>query len=60
MWQTRAAHLENEFKQLTAGESRPETDQEPSRVDAEGPHLLQESEPAPTGVLAWWRRLWGG
>jgi len=59
MWQTRAAHLENELKQLTAGTSEPETDQEPARMDPEQPRAPQASETASTGVLAWWKRLWG-
>lgn len=54
VWQTRAAHLENQLKQLTAGNVAPE----PNTVDAEGPQLLQERDPAPTGVLAWWKRFW--
>ena len=33
----------------TTPETSPETGESP-----------QTSEPAPTGVLAWWRRLWGG
>jgi len=59
MWQTRAAHLENELKQLTAGNVVPENAPEPNTVAAEGPQVLQERDPAPTGVLAWWKRLWG-
>ena len=53
MWQTRAAHLENELKQLTAGNVTPGN-------APEAPESPQESDPAPTGVLAWWKRLWGG
>ena len=60
MWQTRAAHLENQLKQLSAGTTDSDIEPEPNTVDAEGPQLLQESDPAPTGVLAWWKRLWGG
>jgi len=60
MWQTRAAHLENELKQLTAGTTDLDTEPEPNTVDTEGPQLLQESAPAQTGVLAWWKRFWGG
>jgi hypothetical protein len=59
MWQTRAAHLENELKQLTAGETPAESLHNPGTIDPEGPQMLQESDPAPTGVLAWWKRLWG-
>jgi len=59
MWQTRAAHLENQLKQLTAGTTDSDTEPEPNTVDAEAPQLLQASDPAPTGVLAWWKRLWG-
>jgi len=50
MWQTRAAHLENELKQLSAG-----TTSETSPEAVESP---QTSDPAPTGVLAWWKRFW--
>lgn len=60
MWQTRAAHLENQLLQLTAGTTDSDTEPEPNTVDAEGPQLLQESDPVPTGLLAWWKRLWGG
>jgi hypothetical protein len=33
-----------------------------SKVEAphEAPESPQTSDPAPTGVLAWWKRLWGG
>jgi len=60
IWQVRARQAEDQLKALTAGPSEPEADQEPSRIDAEAPQLLQESEPAPTGVLAWLKRWWGG
>jgi len=60
MWQIRARQAEEQLKQLTAGNVAPETDQEPGRIDPEAPQVLQESDPAPTGVLAWWKRLWGG
>jgi len=59
MWQTRAAHLENELKQLTAGNVAPENAQEATHDDAKGPQLLLENDPVPTGLLAWWKRLWG-
>ncbi len=51
LWQTRAAHLENELKQLTAGTSEPE-------ATSETPESPQTSEPMLTGVVAWLRRLW--
>jgi hypothetical protein len=60
MWQTRAAHLENQLLQLTAGNVAPDNTPEADTVDADGPQLPQESEPAPTGVLAWLKRMWGG
>ena len=60
MWQTRAAHLENQLKQLTAGTTGSDIEPEPNTVDPDGLQLLQKGDPAPTGVLAWWRRLWGG
>lgn len=53
MWQTRAAHLENQLKQLTAGNVMPEN-------APEGVESPQANDPAPTGVLAWWKRLWAG
>jgi len=59
MWQTRAAHLENQLKQLTAGNVAPENAQEATHDDAKGPQLLLENDPVPTGLLAWWKRLWG-
>ena len=53
MWQTRAAHLENELKQLTAGNVAPETSPEAG----ESP---QTNEPAPTGVLHGGVGCWAG
>lgn len=60
IWQVRARQAEEQLKQLTAGNVAPESAPEPNTVDAEGPQLLQESDPAPTGLVAWWKRLWGG
>ena len=60
MWQIRARQAEEQLKQLTAGNVVPENAPETNTVDAEGPQLLQERDPAPTGVWAWWKRLWGG
>jgi len=59
MWQVRARQAEEQLKQLTAGTTDSDIEPEPNTVDAEGPQLLQESDPGPTGVLAWWKRLWG-
>jgi hypothetical protein len=53
MWQTRAAHLEDRLKQLTAGETSPGTVPEP-------PGSPQTSE---AGLLGFWdrvRRFWSG
>ena len=58
MWQIRARQAEEQLKQLTAGTTDLDTEPEPNTVDAEGPQLLQESDPGPTGVLAWWKRFW--
>jgi len=60
MWQIRVRQAEEQLKQLTAGTTDSDTEPEPNTVDTEGPQLLQESDPEPTGVLAWWKRLWGG
>ena len=51
---------EEQLKQLTAGTTDSDIEPKPNTVDAEGTQLLQESDPGPTGVLAWWQRLWGG
>ena len=56
MWQI----AEEQLLQLLADTSEPETHEEPGRRDAEAPQLLQESDLAPTGVLVWRKRLWGG
>jgi len=60
VWQERARTLEQRLLQLTAGTTDSDSEPEPNTVDAEGPQLLQERDPAPTGVWAWWQRLWGG
>ena len=60
MWQIRARQAEEQLKQLTAGKTPAESLHNPGTIDPEGPQLLQESEPAPTGIAAWFRRLWGG
>ena len=60
IWQVRARQAEDQLKQLTAGETPAESLHNPGTIDPEGPQLLQESEPAPTGIAAWFRRLWGG
>ena len=60
IWQVRARQAEEQLLQLTAGELESEREPEPNTVDAEGLQLLQASDPGPTGVLAWWRRLWTG
>jgi len=53
MWQTRAAHLENQLKQLTAGNVAPESAPEAG----ESP---QTSETEPHGFWERVRRLWSG
>jgi len=55
----RVRQEEEWLKQLTAGNVVPDNAPEANTVDAEGPQRLQASDPAPTGVLAWWKRLWG-
>ncbi len=60
IWQVRARQAEEQLKQLTAGTTDSDIEPQPNTVDAEGPQLLQESDPAPTGFGAWWKRLWGG
>jgi excisionase family DNA binding protein len=56
MWQTRAAHLENELKQLTAGETQPQAEPEPATVSPGSP---ESDRTEPSGIRAWWKRLWG-
>lgn len=53
VWQIRARQAEDQLKQLTAGPIESET--LPEAIESP-----QTSDPAPTGVLAWWKRLWGG
>jgi len=53
MWQTRAAHLENQLKQLSAGESEPET---PSEAGGSS----QTSDTEPHGFWDRVRRFWSG
>jgi hypothetical protein len=53
MWQIRARQAEEQLKVLTAGETPPET----------SPEALESppaNDPAPTGLGAWWKRLWRG
>jgi hypothetical protein len=52
MWQTRAAHLEDQLKQLTAGETPPTT-------SAEAPESPRSDDQPLQGLRTWWRRLWG-
>ncbi len=59
IWQVRARQAEEQLKQLMAGNVVSDNAPQSNTVDAEGPQLLQESDPGPTGVLAWWKRLWG-
>jgi len=59
MWQIRARQAEEQLKQLMAGNVVSDNAPQSNTVDAERPQLLQESDPGPTGVLAWWKRLWG-
>jgi excisionase family DNA binding protein len=48
MWQTRAAHLENEIKQLQAG--TPEATEKPTETPTIAPESPQTNETAPTGI----------
>jgi len=57
MWQIRARQAEEQLKQLMAGNAAPENAPESNTVDAEGPQLLQESDPGPTGQFAHRRAL---
>jgi hypothetical protein len=55
MWQTRAAHLEGQLKQLGTGETRPDTSSE-----APGsPKSDDQSSQGLRTLRAWLRRLWG-
>jgi excisionase family DNA binding protein len=65
MWQTRAAHLENELKQLTAGELHAEsTEDAPITPEPEPATMAPGSPPAgeapQMGIWSWLRRLLGG
>ncbi len=51
MWQTRAAHLEDQLKQLAPGEIVPETTPEPPESTEMSGSVLQ-------GLRTWLRRLW--
>ena len=51
-WQVRAAHLEQRLLAIEAGTPSPETASE----TAESP---ERDGSTPTGIQAWWRRLWG-
>jgi len=53
LWQERARSLEQRLLAIEAGNVAPEP--APEAVGAP-----ETSDPAPTGVLAWWRRLLGG
>jgi len=53
MWQTRAAHLENQLKALTAGDVAPES--APEAVDSP-----QTSDRGTSGVWTWVKRVWRG
>jgi hypothetical protein len=53
MWQTRAAHLENQLKQLTAGETPPDTS--PEAVGAP-----ERDGSTATGIWTWVKRVWRG
>ncbi len=58
MWQIRARQAEDKLLQLTAGDNVTEEHEPATATNAvESP---QTNDPAPTGVLAWWRRLWSG
>jgi hypothetical protein len=52
VWQERARTLEQRLLAIEAGTPSPETASE----TAESP---ERDGSTPTGVLAWWKRLWG-
>lgn len=56
MWQTRAAHLEQQLLQLTAGEPEPKPVQESAPA---APGSPQANESPEGGIRSWWRRFWG-
>jgi len=58
MWQTRAAHLEQRLLAIEASAVPVDRDREETAPEAVG--SPQASDPAPTGLRAWWRRLLGG
>jgi hypothetical protein len=53
MWQFRARQLEDQLKQLSAGETPPTT-------SSEAPGSPQTNDTGLQGLRAWWRRLWDG
>lgn len=58
MWQTRAAYLENELKQLTAGEAQAEADDQEPELATVAPGSPESAATTPAG-RSWWRRLLG-
>jgi len=36
------------------------TPAEPTHDNTEAPQVPQKGDPAPTGLVAWWKRLWSG
>jgi len=57
LWQERARTLEQRLLAIEAGAVPVDRDREEAAPEAV--ESLQASDPGPTGVLAWWRRLWG-
>ncbi len=57
MWQVRARQAEDQLKQLTAGPTDTQTTPENATLIPGSP---RSDENAPTGVLAWVKRLWNG
>lgn len=58
-WQVRALQAEEQLKAITAGNdtTAEEPDPEPADEVIEPP---QSDAPEPTGIAAWWKRLWSG
>jgi hypothetical protein len=54
MWQTRAAYLEDQLKQLTAGETRDNA----AQSTQDSPHDEQSGDVELEASASWWRRWW--
>ena len=58
-WQLRAMQAEEQLKAITAGNDVVAEDPAPEPV-SEAIASPQSDAPEPTGIVAWWRRLWSG